>query len=127
MMYWTLTEALRASGITERYRDPLVDRGDGVMILIRPSDQLPMTLLLSTFIPVLRQLIQSTGQAFRLRIALHAGQVHHDQWGQYGESLDIVCRLLDAPALKDVLANTVAPLALVVSDDTYQSIIRHGY
>lgn len=131
-MHRVLDEALRASGITERHRDPLVDRGDGALIIIKPSDEVPKTILLAELVPALGLLLAQHNdrhpqQAFRLRVAIHAGEVHYDQWGQFGEALDVTCRLLDAPALKSSLASSTAPLALAISDDIYRSIVRHGY
>jgi class 3 adenylate cyclase len=132
LMYKLLNQALRTSGIPERHHDPLIDRGDGALVLIQPSDQIPKTLLLHTFFPALHQLLANHNahhaeHAFQLRVAVHAGEVHYDQWGQFGEALDITCRLLDAPEFKRILASTTAPVALVVSDDFYRSIVKHGY
>jgi hypothetical protein len=58
---------------------------------------------------------------------VHAGEVHFDRRGAFGEAIDITCRLLDAPELKLQLSQTTAPLVLVVSDDIYHSLIRHRY
>jgi hypothetical protein len=132
LMYGLLEESLRVSGISARHHDPLINLGDGALIPVHPSDQLPRTMLLDTLIPTLRRRLaqhnaRHRDQAFQLRAAVHAGEIHRDQWGMYGEALDLTCRLLDAVALKQVLANTMAPLALVVSDDIYRSIIRHRY
>src|SRR5436190_11395879 len=132
LMYSLLNETLRTSGIAERHRDRLVDRGDGALILIHPSDQVPKTLLLQAFIPTLHQLladhnVHHTEHAFQLRVAVHAGEVHYDEWGPFGEAVDITCRLLDAPEFKRKMTKSVAPIALVVSDGIYSSIIKHGY
>jgi class 3 adenylate cyclase len=132
-MYGLLEEALWASGITEQARDPMIDRGDGILVLVHPVDQVPKTLLLDTFVPTLRGLLadhngqQPPDQRFQLRTALHAGEVHYDARGAFGEALDVACRLLDAPQLKIKLGQSTAPLILVVSDDVYRSVIRHGY
>jgi hypothetical protein len=58
---------------------------------------------------------------------IRAGEVHYDQQGCFGESLDIAFRLLDAPEVKANLQQTKIPLSVVVSDTIYQSIVRHGY
>ncbi len=58
---------------------------------------------------------------------MHAGEVHFDGHGVYGEAVDLTCRLLDSPELKLWLAGMEAALALVVSDDIYGSVVRHGY
>jgi class 3 adenylate cyclase len=132
-MYDLLKRALRASRIAERHRDPFIDRGDGVLVLIHPVEQVPKTVLLNMFVPTLGRLIAEhnarlpDGQ-FRLRVAVHAGDVHYDAQGVFGEAVDATLRLLQAPAVKQKLAGDAeAPLVLVVSDDIYQSLIRHGY
>ena len=63
----------------------------------------------------------------RLRAVIHAGEVHRDGNGPFGEDLDVAFRLLDAPRFKKELKSATVPLALVASDYIYQSIIRHGY
>ena len=46
----------------------------------------------------------------------------------FGEAVDLACRLLDAPGFKKTLRTSVrAPAALVVSDDIFWSIVKHGY
>jgi class 3 adenylate cyclase len=130
-MYDLLEEALLLSGIAEQHRE-LIDRGDGAFVLIHPVDQAPKTALLTMVIPTLSELlaqheIHRPGHGFRLRAAVHAGEVHHDNRGWYGEDLDITARLLDAPELKRKFKLTQAPLILVVSQDIYRSVIRHGY
>jgi hypothetical protein len=64
----------------------------------------------------------------RLRAVLHAGEIHDDGWGFYGEDLDIAFRLLDSPAVKKALKNAPRwPLVLVVSEEIYSAIVRQGY
>jgi class 3 adenylate cyclase len=132
VMYDLFDAALEACGITEEHRDPLVDRGDGVLVLIHPVDQAPKTLLLTTLVPTLSLLLtehnaQRPEDGLRLRAALHAGEVHYDRQGCFGEALDITFRLLDAPEVKSRLSQTEAPLVLVVSDDIYRTVVRHRY
>jgi hypothetical protein len=130
-MYDLLEEALTLSGIDERHRD-LLDRGDGVVVLVQPVDDLPKTKVLDSVIPILSQLLEQLRSdrpehSFRMRAAMHAGEVHHDSRGWYGEDLDITFRLLNARVVKRKLKQTTAPLVLVVSQDIYRSVIRHGY
>jgi hypothetical protein len=130
-MYDLIEESLLLSGIGEQHRD-FVDRGDGAFVLIHPVDQAPKTVLLTMVIPTLSELlaqheIDRPGHGFRLRVAVHAGEVHHDNRGWYGEDLDITARLLDAPELKRKFKLTQAPLILVVSQHIYRSVVRHGY
>jgi hypothetical protein len=53
--------------------------------------------------------------------------VHYDEHNCFGEAIDLCCRLLDAPELKRQLGRTGAPLILVVSQDIYRNVVRHGY
>jgi hypothetical protein len=131
-MYELVEQSLRANGITDNYRDPFVDRGDGILTLVRPVDEVPKTLLLSKVVPTLSDLLADhdlryPGQRLRLRAVLHAGEVHQDIQGSFGEALDIAFRLLDAPEVKQTFRMSTAPLLLVVSDLIYQSIVRQGY
>jgi class 3 adenylate cyclase len=132
VLYQLFEAALHSGGITRRRRDPLINCGDGILTLIRPADDMPKTLLLNQVIPTLDRLLAEhnthrPGHRLRLRAAVHAGEVHYDRHGCFGEALDLTFRLLNSPELKATLCRSSAPLALVVSDIIYQSIIRQGY
>ena len=135
-VYRLVVEALCVTGIDSRHYDPFTDRGDGVLVLLRPADELPKPLLLSRLIPTLAGLLAAYNSSIspadqprmlRLRAVIHAGEVHYDGKGFFGEDLDVAFRLLDAPRFKAHLKSATVPLALVASDYIYQSIIRHGY
>lgn len=135
-VYRLMVEALGAAGINDHYYDPFTDRGDGVLVLVHPADEFPKPLLLSCLIPALASLLAGYNSAIplaerprtlRLRAVIHAGEVHYDGKGFFGEDLDVAFRLLDAPRFKAHLRDATVPLALVASDYIYQSIIRHGY
>jgi hypothetical protein len=135
-VYRLLLEALRAAGIDKAHCDPFTDRGDGVLVLLHPADALPKPLLLTRLIPALVNLLEAHNNGIspaeqpriiRLRAVLHAGEVHHDPNGPFGEDLDIAFRLLDAPRFKAHLRSATMPLALVASEYIYRAIIRHGY
>lgn len=66
-------------------------------------------------------------RGFRLRVAIHVGDVHLDRKGTFGEDIDITVRLLDSPEPKNRLRQTDAPLVVVVSDQIFRSVVRHGY
>ena len=135
VMYTLLDRALRATDIERTHLEVPIDRGDGVLLLIRPNDEVPKVLLLGRLIPKLAALLIEHNAAIvqpdlrlRLRAVFHAGEVHDDGWGFYGEDLDVAFRLLDSPAVKKTLKDTpAAPLVLVVSDEIYSATIRHGY
>ncbi len=124
-LYDLIEDALLAAGVTERYRD-VFDTGDGLFVLVQPVDELPKTALLNSVVPALREQL-ARHQEIRLRVAVHAGEVHYDKRGVFGEDLDLTLRLLAAPEIKRKLRESEQQLALVVSDDFYRSVIRHGY
>jgi hypothetical protein len=135
-VYRLVVSALFVAGIDSRHYDPFTDRGDGVLVLLRPADELPKPLLLSRLIPILASLLVAHNSSIspadqprmmRLRAVIHAGEVHHDENGPFGEDLDVAFRLLDAPRFKTHFKSATVPLALVASDTIYQTVIRHGY
>lgn len=137
VLYRLLLEAFGRAGIEDRHIDSLADRGDGVLALIQPFDEVPKTLLLNTVVPALGALLAehnaglssaaAADRGLRIRVVVHAGETHRDRHGTYGEALDVACRLLDSPETKEALRRTDGPLVLVVSEDVYHSIVRQGY
>jgi hypothetical protein len=137
MLYELFDAALRSAGIYPRHRDRFMDRGDGLLALIRPMDQAPKEFVLNRVIPEFSRLLaaynaslpphSSQQRQVRVRVVLHAGEVHYDPDGCYGEALDIACRLLDAPVVKKAFKASPGPLILVVSGDIYSSVVRHGH
>src|ERR1700733_4334172 len=135
IVYALLYRALRAIGIDHEHLEHPVDRGDGVMLLFRPDDDVPKTLLLGQLVPMLAALLVEHNATVpqpdlrvRLRVVFHAGEVHDDGWGFYGEDIDFACRLLDSPSVKQALKDAVtSALVLVVSEEIRAAIIRHGY
>jgi hypothetical protein len=135
IMYALLDRALRAAGIDRKHLEHPLDRGDGVLLLFRPHDDVPKTRLLGHLIPTLTALlaehnarVTDPALQLRLRAVMHAGEVHDDGWGFYGEDLDVAFRLLDAPSVKQVLREAPSsPLVLVMSEWIHSGIIRHGY
>jgi hypothetical protein len=105
------------------------DRGDGIMVLVpadvsknRLVDRLPD--LLATALD--EHNANSKPQArIRLRLALHAGEVHHDARGPTSDSLNFAFRLLDAPTAKKALARSSGVLVTIASDWFYRNVIRH--
>ena len=136
-IYELFDTALRSAGIQRRHRDRFVDRGDGVLALIHPVDQAPKAVLLGRVVPVLSQLLADrnaglprasrTQRMLRVRVVVHAGEVAYDANGCFGEALDVAFRLLDAARVKQTLQTAGDPLILVVSEDIYRSVVRHGY
>ncbi len=135
IMYEVLDRALEAAGIAARHLEPFTDRGDGVLILIKPHNDVPKTLVLGQLVPILAGLLAEHNASaagpelrVRLRAVVHAGEINEDGNGFYGDNLDIAFRLLEARALKKALKEaTASPLALVVSEEIFNGIVRHGY
>lgn len=133
-MYDLLGRSLEAVAITANHLEPLTDRGDGVLVLIRPHDEVPKTVLLDRLIPLLTTLlaehngaVQDPALRIRLRAVVHAGEVHGDSRGFYGEAIDVAIRLLDSPPVKSALRQAASPLVLVVSEEIHSGIVAHGY
>ncbi|MEV4319512.1 hypothetical protein [Actinocrispum sp. NPDC049592] len=132
LMYEMVEKALQDAGIAPWHHDNLIDRGDGVLVLVHPVPQAPKALLLAKVIPVLAGALrmhnlQAPDQRLRLRTAMHAGEVNYDGHGCFGEALDITFRLLDAPLVKRILREVAESMVLVISDHVYRSVVRHGY
>lgn len=134
IMYDLLWRSLEAVAITSDHLEQLTDRGDGVLVLIRPHDDVPKTILLDQLIPQLTALlieyntkVTHPALQMRLRAVVHAGEVHGDSRGFYGEAIDVAIRLLDSAPVKRALKQTASPLVLVVSEGIYAGIVSHGY
>lgn len=135
ILYALLDQALYATGIGPGHLEPMADRGDGVLIMIKPHDGVPKTILLSVLIPALAALLDEHNTTvaqpalrLRLRVVVHAGEVHDDGKGFYGEDLDVAFRLLNAPRVKRALREApAASLVLVVSEEIFAGIVRHRY
>ncbi|MEU7478118.1 hypothetical protein AB0A63_19190 [Lentzea sp. NPDC042327] len=119
--------ALVDSGVTPDLRDRFVDRGDWLIVLVHPTDRIPKTWLLTRLVPRLKALLdeRNAGQdhPLRLRLVIHPGDVACDDFGWFGEDIDIATRLLTASTHEQA----TAPLVLVVSEPIHRSVIRHGY
>jgi hypothetical protein len=134
IMYDLLWRSLEAVAVTANHLEQLADRGDGVLVLIRAHDDVPKTVLLDRLVPLLTTLLadynaQTTQPALRMRLraVVHAGEVHADSRGFYGEAIDVAIRLLDSPPVKKALRQTASPVVLVVSDEIHSGIVCHGY
>jgi O-acetyl-ADP-ribose deacetylase (regulator of RNase III) len=105
------------------------DRGDGILVLIPPD--VPKAWLVSRLPARLAEALDRHNQAsppparIRLRMALHAGEVHQDTHGHAGTALNRAFRLIEAPAARAALRQSPGPLALIVSDWFYDEVVRH--
>jgi class 3 adenylate cyclase len=136
-IYELLSEAMTAAGINESHREPLTDRGDGVLVLIHPLDEVPRSRLIDPLIPVLAQRLSERNAALapseradrglRLRVVVHAGDILRDEYGPFGTELDVAFRLLDARVVKTRLRDSRAPLVLVISEQIFEAVVLHRY
>ncbi len=106
------------------------DRGDGMIMLIPPS--VSKVDILDPVLPTLAREIRAHNSIatprLRLRVAVHAGEVHRDARGWVGADLNTTCRLVNGEPLYQRMYRTAdLDLILVVSDLIYHSVVRHHY
>ncbi|WP_367131070.1 hypothetical protein [Saccharothrix sp. HUAS TT1] len=104
------------------------DRGDGVFVLV-PADApksrvvggLPHALL-----GELRRYNASRNEdaRLRLRMAVTAGEVQHDEHGVVGDEVTLAFRLLDSDPVRTALQRSTALIALIVSDRIHDEVVR---
>jgi tetratricopeptide (TPR) repeat protein len=105
------------------------DRGDGIIILVPPEISKSRII-----VDVAAGLIAELGKhnqrheleaRIRLRIAVHAGEIHYDRNGIVGSALNFTFRLLEAHALKRALSRSSGVLAIIASQWFFEEVIRH--
>ena len=106
------------------------DRGDGVFILV-PAE-VPKGLLAESLPSALVTALRthngahSGAERIRLRMALHAGEVHYDEHGVTAAAVNLAFRLLDAAALKAALVGSPGVLAVIASSWFFDEVVRHS-
>ncbi|WP_239311730.1 MULTISPECIES: TIR domain-containing protein [unclassified Frankia] len=106
----------------------LQDRGDGFLGVVAVS--VPKATLAADFVRELRIALRAfnrtrndTGRV-RVRLALHHGDVIVDGTGFAGQPTIVAARLVDAPPVRQVLADAPSEdLALIVSDELYAATV----
>lgn len=106
------------------------DAGDSILVLA------PSTVPKGAFVGPLPQALvrtlnsrnatHSPVERIRLRLSLHAGEITFDRYGLAGAAIIHAARLLDAAPLKEALASSPSPLAMIVSDWFYTDVVRHS-
>ena len=127
-LYACLREAFARSGISWDvcYHE---DRGDGAVFLIPP--EIPKEFLAARFprefCTALRLYNEKRGGkgTIRVRLVLHAGEVHRDAYGVAGTAINTAFRLLEAEPLKQALASSRGALVVIVSPWFFDDVIRH--
>jgi class 3 adenylate cyclase len=124
--------AVADAGITPGQHE-FGDTGDGLRVLFGPD--VPKNRLID---PVVFSLVRrleiynrtSPARArMRLRVVLDAGELRrdHENGVYFGSPFNEACWLADSDTLRKGLRSTSAPLALMVSDEIYDGVVRHGY
>lgn len=103
-----------------------------MLLLLHPVDDLPKTQLLGSLVPELTAGLAAynrgvpAAEQLLVRAALHAGEVHHDPNGPFGNPIDVTVRLLEVDRFKAYRRQSGVPLVLIVSGDIYRSVVWHG-
>jgi hypothetical protein len=128
-MYSMLERALNGAGVPW-HECQHEDRGDGALIVVPPDipvDRLadPLPERLSRLVH-LHNRMSSEIARIQLRAAVHVGRVYRDQHGFAGDAVNHLFRLLEAPSLKDLLAESGSELGFITSDYFYSTVVlRH--
>jgi hypothetical protein len=107
-------------------------RGDGALLAL-PGD-IAKEVITTEFVEALREAVSehdancAPEDSIRLRLALHAGEALEGEGEWAGRPVITACRLVDSSVLKRVLAASKgSPLAVIVSSDWYDAVVREGY
>jgi hypothetical protein len=129
-MYELVASAAERAAVPSRECD-MVDRGDGVALLVRAS--VSKEIIADAFIREVVVGLRAHNRrchgpaAMRMRLSLHAGEVVPDGNGWVGTELNMACRLVDAEELRDVLrATPEAQLAICVSNEWFRAVIQQN-
>jgi hypothetical protein len=103
------------------------DRGDGALVVIPPTISVAGLVhpVPDKLLSLVRRHNRVSCEAARiqLRIATHIGPVHYDGHGFVGRDVNLLHRMLDAPALKRMLAESGAEIAFITSGYVYENIV----
>ncbi|MFJ6672708.1 RICIN domain-containing protein [Actinosynnema sp. NPDC091369] len=130
VLYRSLRRAFDDSGIPwdACHRE---DRGDGVFLLVPPD--VPKTLVVERLPGALAEAlaehdsaVRREGERVRVRMAVHAGEVHPDRQGFTSASINLAFRLVEAPQLKSAPAGSPGVPALVLSSWCYDEVAWHS-
>lgn len=128
-MYSALQQALGDLGVSWQACEH-EDRGDGLFVLVPPDTE--KGLFAEAFPLKLAAALHAHNdthkpeEAYRLRIALHAGEVQFDDHGVTAPALNHAFRLINATPFKSALKNSSGVLAIIASSWFYSEVIRNS-
>ncbi|MCW2947359.1 MAG: hypothetical protein JWR24_4076 [Actinoallomurus sp.] len=106
--------------------------GDGELVVL-PED-VDVSVVVGDFTHQIEKILgefnrqRTAGARLRLRVALHHGTLTPGPFGPAGDAPIVVSRLLDAKAVRRVLADQQdRDVALIVSQTLYQDVVRTGF
>lgn len=106
------------------------DRGDGAIVIPPPKTTIDILLLsvVQRLDAALRRQheLASAIARIRLRVGVHAGEIHPDEHGLAGAALNHAFRILEAPEVKQLANYHKARLSIIVSSQVYDDVIRHA-
>jgi hypothetical protein len=126
-MYKSLKHGFAQAGIS--WDDCYCQKtGDGALILA-PAEVAKGAfagVFLTTLADALRAYNEThpVTEQIKLRLVLHAGEITHGDHGPIGPAIIHAHRLLAAQPLKDVLASSPGPLAVIVSNWFLEEVVR---
>lgn len=131
-LYDLVHDVVRYGGLTLESL-PFSDTGDGLRLVV-PLDRIQPTQVVDMFVLGLtaglrehRRRVRESAR-IRMRVAFDLGLVEPHLRGWTGDPLVRAARLVDAEPLRDALrSDRMLDLVVVVSDELYQSVVRHGY
>ena len=128
-MYQALEGALADAGISRPNRT-IEDRGDGALVLISP--EVPKSWLVTRLPIQLAAALDdhnatcSANARIRLRMVLHAGEIHPDAHGVTGSAVNRTFRLVEAPVLKSARVGPAGVLMRVARRGVRWNVDRCG-
>jgi hypothetical protein len=129
-LYQVVRTALTEAGLDPTRIDQ-EDRGDGILMI---DPDVSVLKLAGRFVRELDDGLREKARTsspiaqIRLRVAVHQGMCEYDGEGWVGAAVNTTARLVDALPLKSALAAADhAHLALIVSRQVFDDVIRHDY
>ncbi|HEV7653055.1 MAG TPA: tetratricopeptide repeat protein [Actinophytocola sp.] len=128
-LYEALRQAFGEAGVSWDDCDR-EDRGDGVLVVI------PSTVAKGLLVEKLPDRLVAALRAYnagrpetecmRLRLSLHAGEIHYDEHGVAGRAVNLAFRLLDAAAFKQAHDRSAGLLAVITSQWFFDEVVWHS-